>query len=201
MRTRRTPPQAACFTRHSRRPAMPRQPLLGLRERFGQAAQHDDVARAQLGGRVRLDAANAVTADRRHFDAAARTSRASASVRPTASAFSSTGTDCSRTCSWPSSSSSIVGAVEIAAQQAVALVAHLLDAPHHAPHRHAHQHQRMRRQHQAALDDLRNHFGRARGQQLFQIGVIDGTHDHRQRRLKLVDVVQHAQRGRRIRVR
>jgi hypothetical protein len=90
--------------------------------------------------------------------------------------------------------------VEIAAQQAVALVAHLLDTPHDlrigTPTSTS-----VRREHQAALDDLRNHLGRAGREQLLEIGVVDGAHDRRQRRRQLVHVVQHAQRRRRVRIR
>jgi hypothetical protein len=49
----------------------------------------------------------------------------------------------------------------------------------------------VRREHQAALDDLRNHLGRAGREQLLEIGVVDGAHDRRQRRRQLVHVVQH----------
>lgn len=59
---------AAIATPLRRRAAVFREAFLGLRQLFGQAAQHDNVARAQLGGRVWLYAANAVTANRRHFD-------------------------------------------------------------------------------------------------------------------------------------
>ena len=91
----------------------------------------------------------------------------------------------------------IIRAAKITAQHAVARVAHFLDAAHHAAHRDAHQHQGVRGQHQAAFDNLRDHFGGAGSQQFFHVGIVDGTHDHRQGRLQLVDMVQDLDRGRR----
>lgn len=94
----------------------------------------------------------------------------------------------------------IVGAAEVAAQQTVTRIAHLLDPPHNAPHRHPHQHERVRREHQAALDNLRDDLRRAGCEQLFQIGIVDRAHDDGQRRFELMHVVQHTQRRGRVRV-
>ena len=52
--------------RRRARTPMFRQTLFRFGQRFGQAAQHDDVACAQFSRRIGLDAANAVPADRRH---------------------------------------------------------------------------------------------------------------------------------------
>ena len=73
----------------------------------------------------------------------------------------------------------VVGAVEVAAQQAVARVALLLHDAQHAPHRHADQRQRMAGQHQRAFDRLRHDLGRAGGAQPLEVGVVDRAHDHR----------------------
>ena len=92
----------------------------------------------------------------------------------------------------------VVGAVEVAAQQAVARVALLLDDAEHAPHRHADQRQRMAREHQRALDRLGHDLGRAGGAQALEVGVVDRAHDDRHRRRMRLHEVQHLQRRRRV---
>jgi hypothetical protein len=73
----------------------------------------------------------------------------------------------------------VVGAMEIAAQQAVARVALVLHDPDHAPHRHAHQRQRVAGQHQRTLDGFGHDLGGAGGLQALQVVVVARAHDHR----------------------
>ena len=73
----------------------------------------------------------------------------------------------------------VVGAVEVAAQQAVARVALLLDDAQHAPHRHADERQRVAGKHQRALDRLGNDLGRAGGAQALEIASSMRAHDNR----------------------
>ena len=92
----------------------------------------------------------------------------------------------------------VVGAVEVAAQQAVAGVALLLDDAQHAPHRHADQRERMAREHQRSLDRLGHHLGRAGGAQALEVGVVDRSHDDRNLRRVRMREVQDLQRRLRV---
>ena len=94
----------------------------------------------------------------------------------------------------------VVGAVEVAAQQAVARVARVAGQADHPAHRHAHQRQRVAGQHQRAFDGLGHHLGGAGGAQRLEVGVVDGAHDHRHLRRVLAHQAQDLQRRGRVRV-
>ena len=89
----------------------------------------------------------------------------------------------------------VVGAVEVAAQQAVARIALVLHDADDAAHRHAHQRQRMAGQHQRALDRFRHHLGGAGGLQLLEVAVVDGANDHRHLGRVLLHQAQDASRA------
>ena len=74
----------------------------------------------------------------------------------------------------------ITGSVEIAAQQAIALVARFADTTHDARHRHAEQHQCMGAQHQAALEHFRHDLGGAGLHQFVEVVIVLRADDHRQ---------------------
>ena len=92
-------------------------------------------------------------------------------------------------------------AMEKTAQQAVAGIAHLAHATHHARHRHAHQHQRMAGEHQAGFERVGHDLGRSGRLQPLHVRIVERAHDHRQRRVDRVRVVQDLERGRRVRER
>ena len=71
-------------------------------------------------------------------------------------------------------------AVKESAEQAVALLADRADPRQHAVQRHAQQQQRVRREHQAALEHLGHDFRRAGVEQAVELAVVERAHDHRQ---------------------
>jgi hypothetical protein len=83
-----------------------------------------------------------------------------------------------------------------AAQQPVALAAHAPDLRDHAPDRDAQHQHRVRGEHQARLERVRNDLGRARLQEALEAAVVARAHDDRQRGADFVRMVQHAQGGR-----
>jgi hypothetical protein len=88
--------------------------------------------------------------------------------------------------------------VEKTPEQAVALLADRADAREHAVERHAEQEQRMRREHQAALEDLGHDLGRARVEQLVELAVVDRAHDDRELGPARVHLVQDLERERHV---
>mmetsp|Transcript_15007 Transcript_15007/g.58786 ORF Transcript_15007/g.58786 Transcript_15007/m.58786 type:complete len:626 (+) Transcript_15007:2270-4147(+) len=90
----------------------------------------------------------------------------------------------------------VIGAVEIATQQAIAAVARIARDADDAPHRHAHQRQRVRGQHEAALDGLGHDLGGTGGLELFEVAVVQRAHHHRHAGRMGLHEVQDLQRRR-----
>ena len=167
-----------------------------MRQRLGQARQHQRVARRQRERVVGLQ--HAPVERRSDTTLTPRRQRLLAQRAAGGCALDAGIVTLSRRACSSSSTRVVVGAVEEAAQQAVARVALLLDDAQHAPHRHAHQRERMAREHQRAFDRLGHDLGRAGGAQPLEIGVVDRAHDHRHARRVRLHEVQDLQRRRRV---
>ena len=89
-------------------------------------------------------------------------------------------------------------AMEETAQQAVAALTDIADAPQHALERNAHQYQRMRSQHQTRLESLRHHLRGPCRNQALQIAVIQRAHNDREAGIEFMHMMQNAQRSVRI---
>ena len=87
-------------------------------------------------------------------------------------------------------------AVKESAEEAVALVADRADARQHAVERHAEQQQRVRGEHQAALEHFGHDFRGAGVEQPIELAVVERAHDHRKLGTQLVHVMQDLERGR-----
>ena len=85
-------------------------------------------------------------------------------------------------------------AVVVTAQQLVALAAALAQHRQHLAEGRVEHHQGVGHQHQRRFQHLRNHLGGAGLDQLVQMGVVAGAHQHAQVRAQLVDGVQDALR-------